>query len=118
MYKKGRKMLKDMDFLVERRIAGMDTRDEDWLPAHNDKEIFQAVKDKLLADKTEGSELPRPPCPLLAPTSHVMLAYVSTLHHPHRGSVLAGVQHSPVIVSATLLHSQPLRARSVERKGV
>jgi len=116
MYKKGRKMLKDMDFLVERRIAGMDTRDEDWLPAHNDKEIFQAVKDKLLADKTEGSELPRPPCPLVAPTiptpSHVMPDYLANLAPPTSWvSVLAGVQHSPIL-PPRCLRDAPLTAAS------
>ena len=120
MYKKGRKMLKDMDFLVERRIAGMDTRDEDWLPAHNDKEIFQAVKDKLLADKTEGSELPRPPCPLVAPTiptpSHVMPDYLANLAPPTSWvSVLAGVQHSPILPPRRSTHSRFVCAVSREK---
>jgi len=120
MYKKGRKMLKDMDFLVERRIAGMDTRDEDWLPAHNDKEIFQAVKDKLLADKTEGSELPRPPWPLVAPTiptpSHVMPDYLFNLAPPTSWvSVLAGVQHSPILPPRRSTHSRFVSAVSREK---
>jgi hypothetical protein len=54
LFRKGKKMLKDIDFLVERKIESMDTRDEDWLPAHTDAHHFQIAKDKLLGDKHTG----------------------------------------------------------------
>ena len=54
LYRKGKKMLKDIDFLVERKIESMDTRDDDWIPAHTDAHHFQIAKDKLLSDKQAG----------------------------------------------------------------
>lgn len=54
LYRKGKKMLKDIDFLVERKLEGMDTRDDDWLAAHTDAHHFHAAKDKILADKQGG----------------------------------------------------------------
>lgn len=54
LYRKGKKMLKDIDFLVERKLEEMDTRDDDWVPAHTDAHQFQVAKDKILGDKNTG----------------------------------------------------------------
>lgn len=54
LYRKSKKMLKDIDFLVERKIDTLDTRDEDWLAAHTDAHYFRAAKDQILADKQAG----------------------------------------------------------------
>ena len=54
LYRKGKKMLKDIDFLVERKLEEMDTRDDDWLEAHTDAHHFHTAKDKILADKIGG----------------------------------------------------------------
>lgn len=54
LYRKGKKMLKDMDFLVERKIDTMETRDSDWGAVHSEAHHFHAAKDKILADKHFG----------------------------------------------------------------
>ena len=54
LYKKGKKMLKDIDFLVERKIESMDTFDVDLKSAHTDAHHFREAKDKLLSDKQAG----------------------------------------------------------------
>lgn len=54
LYRKGKKMLKDIDFLVERKLETMDTRDSNWGAAHSEAHHFHAAKEKILADKQFG----------------------------------------------------------------